>query len=67
MGPQIMKRYSAISNGVKRKKKTIGLLGGICPEATEEFYLALISKFQKKGLIESNKPERSGVVNKYSI
>ena len=43
---------------MSRKKKTIGVLGGIGPEATGEFYLALISKFQEKGL----KSERSEII-----
>ena len=37
---------------MERKKKIIGILGGIGPEATGEFYLVLISKFQEKGLIK---------------
>lgn len=48
---------------MKRKKKTIGLLGGIGPEATGEFYLSLISKFQEKDLIKSNKDFPQIVIN----
>ena len=48
---------------MKRKKKIIGLLGGIGPEATGEFYLALISKFQEKGLIKSNKDFPQIIIN----
>lgn len=38
----------------KQKKKIIGILGGIGPEATGEFYLNLILELQKRGLIKSN-------------
>jgi len=41
----------------------MGLLGGIGPEATGEFYLALISKFQEKGLIKSNKDFPQIIIN----
>lgn len=36
-------------------KGKIGLLGGIGPEATGVFYLKLIERFQKEGMISSNK------------
>jgi len=39
---------------MKDKNKIIGILGGIGPEATGNFYLSLISLFQKRGLINSN-------------
>jgi len=48
---------------MKRKKKIIGILGGIGPEATGEFYLTLISKFQEKGLIKSNKDFPQIIIN----
>ena len=48
---------------MERKKKIIGILGGIGPEATGEFYLVLISKFQEKGLIKSNKDFPKIVIN----
>ena len=43
---------------MSKEKKIIGILGGIGPEAAGEFYLALISKFQEKGL----KSERSEII-----
>ncbi len=39
---------------MKTKNKIIGILGGIGPEATGNFYLSLISTLQRKGLINSN-------------
>lgn len=47
----------------KIRKRKIGLLGGIGPEATGEFYLSLISKFQKKGLIKSNRDFPQIIIN----
>ncbi len=62
-----MKNLPIISNGVKNKiikiKKKIGLLGGIGPEATGEFYLSLISKLQKSGLIKSNQDFPQIIIN----
>lgn len=46
-----------------KKKKTIGLLGGIGPETTGDFYLVLISKFQEKGLIKSNRDFPQIIIN----
>lgn len=43
--------------------KKIGLLGGIGPEATGNFYLDLISKFQEKGLIKSNRDFPQIIIN----
>ena len=43
--------------------RKIGILGGIGPEATGEFYLNLVSKFQKEGLIKSNKDFPPIIVN----
>ena len=48
---------------MKNKKKIIGILGGIGPEATGEFYLVLTSKFQEKGLIKSNKDFPQIIIN----
>jgi len=48
---------------MKRKIKIIGLLGGIGPEATGEFYLFLIKKFQERGLIKSNKDFPQIIIN----
>jgi len=48
---------------MKKKKKKIGILGGIGPEATGEFYLALILKFQEKDLIKSNKDFPQIIIN----
>lgn len=39
---------------MKNKQITIGILGGIGPEATGNFYLKLIAEMQKQGLIKSN-------------
>ncbi len=39
---------------MKGQNKVIGILGGIGPEATGEFYSSLISKIQDKSLIKSN-------------
>ncbi|OGP90986.1 MAG: hypothetical protein A2157_17280 [Deltaproteobacteria bacterium RBG_16_47_11] len=44
-------------------KKKIGLLGGIGPETTGEFYLTLISKYQGKGLIQTNEDFPQIVIN----
>jgi aspartate racemase len=41
----------------------IGVLGGIGPEATGEFYSKLIAKLQEKGLIKSNKDFPQIVIN----
>jgi len=43
--------------------RKIGLLGGIGPEATGEFYLTLISKYQEKGLIHKNEDFPQIVIN----
>jgi len=43
--------------------KRIGVLGGIGPEATGEFYNKLIQKLQEKGLIKSNKDFPQIVIN----
>jgi len=48
---------------MKKKIKIIGLLGGIGPEATGEFYLFLIKKFQEKNLIRSNKDYPRIIIN----
>ena len=48
---------------MSKTKKKIGLLGGIGPEATGNFYLTLISKFQEKCLIESNKDFPQIIIN----
>src|SRR3989344_3039684 len=39
---------------MKNKQITIGILGGIGPEATGRFYLKLISEIQKQKLTKSN-------------
>ncbi|MDE1848289.1 MAG: amino acid racemase [Candidatus Micrarchaeota archaeon] len=44
-------------------KTKIGLLGGIGPEATGIFYLSLIEKMQKKGMIHSNADFPQIVIN----
>ena len=41
----------------------IGVLGGIGPEATGEFYNKLIARLQEKGLIKSNKDFPQVIVN----
>lgn len=41
----------------------IGVLGGIGPEATGEFYNKLINKLQEKGLIKSNKDFPQIIIN----
>jgi len=41
----------------------IGVLGGIGPEATGEFYNKLIAKLQEKGLIKSNKDFPQIIIN----
>ena len=41
----------------------IGVLGGIGPEATGEFYNKLISRLQEKGLIKSNKDFPQVIIN----
>jgi aspartate racemase len=41
----------------------IGLLGGIGPAATGEFYLTLISKYQERGIIRSNEDFPQIVIN----
>ena len=41
----------------------LGVLGGIGPEATGEFYSRLISRLQEKGLIKSNKDFPQIVIN----
>lgn len=41
----------------------IGVLGGIGPEATVEFYKKLIKKLQKKGLIKSNRDFPQIIIN----
>jgi|SRR3989344_3248857 len=41
----------------------IGVLGGIGPEATGEFYSKLISEFQNQGLIKSNKDYPQIIIN----
>ena len=41
----------------------IGILGGIGPEATAEFYLKLIFKLQKKGLIRNNESYPQIIIN----
>lgn len=43
--------------------KKIGVLGGIGPEATGEFYNKLIVGFQKKGLIKTNKDFPQIIIN----
>lgn len=50
---------------MKKTQKTIkiGVLGGIGPEATGEFYNKLITKLQEKGLIKSNKDFPQIIVN----
>lgn len=39
---------------MKNKQITIGILGGIGPEATGKFYLKLIAEMQKQDMIKSN-------------
>jgi len=46
-----------------KKRKKIGIVGGIGPEATGNFYLNLIKKFQKDWLINSNKDYPKIVIN----
>lgn len=46
-----------------KKNKKIGLLGGIGPEATGEFYLALIKKLQEKSFIKSNRDFPQIIIN----
>jgi aspartate racemase len=43
--------------------KKIGLLGGIGPESTGEFYLSLISKYQEKGCIHCNEDFPQIIIN----
>lgn len=43
--------------------KKIGVLGGIGPEATGEFYNKLIKKLQEKGLIKTNRDFPQIVIN----
>lgn len=43
--------------------KKIGVLGGIGPEATGDFYNKLIRKFQEKGLIKTNRDFPQIVIN----
>jgi aspartate racemase len=45
------------------KKIKIGILGGIGPEATSEFYYKFISKLQEDGLIKSNKDFPQIIIN----
>lgn len=45
------------------KKIKIGILGGIGPEATGEFYNKLITRLQEEGLIESNKDFPQIIIN----
>ena len=47
----------------RKKKKIIGFLGGIGPEATGEFYLSLIKKFQEENLIRSNEDYPQIIIN----
>jgi len=46
-----------------KKQVKIGILGGIGPESTGEFYTKLILEFQKRGLIKENKDFPQIVVN----
>ena len=48
---------------MKNKQITIGILGGIGPEATGNFYLKLIAELQKQNLIKSNTDYPRIVVN----
>ena len=48
---------------VARGNSKIGVLGGIGPEATGEFYNKLIKKLQEKGLIKSNTDFPQIVIN----
>lgn len=41
----------------------IGVLGGIGPESTAEFYTKLITQYQKRGLIKSNKDFPQIIIN----
>jgi aspartate/glutamate racemase len=46
------------------KKIKIGVLGGIGPEATGEFYNKLISKLQDNGMIKSNSDFPQIIINR---
>ena len=48
---------------VARGTCKIGILGGIGPEATGEFYNKLISKLQEKGLIKNNRDFPQIIIN----
>jgi aspartate racemase len=48
---------------MKNKQIAIGILGGIGPEATGNFYLKLISELQKQNLIRSNADYPRIVIN----
>jgi len=43
-----------MAENVELRRGTIGVLGGIGPESTGEFYLRLIKQLQRRGLINSN-------------
>jgi hypothetical protein len=55
-------RVRAISFDHRRPVR-IGVLGGIGPEATGEFYNKLIAKFQERGLIKTNRDFPQIVIN----
>ena len=42
---------------------TVGVLGGIGPESTAEYYTKLVTRFQEKGLIKRNKDFPQIVIN----
>ncbi|MBI4158498.1 MAG: aspartate/glutamate racemase family protein [Candidatus Yanofskybacteria bacterium] len=48
---------------MKNKHITIGILGGIGPEATGRFYLKIISEMQKQNLIKSNADYPKVIIN----
>src|SRR3989338_7494975 len=48
---------------MSHKNITIGILGGIGPEATGNFYLKLISEIQKQKLVKSNKDYPRIIIN----
>lgn len=48
---------------MKNEQITIGILGGIGPEATGNFYLKLIAELQKQNLIKSNSDYPRIVIN----
>jgi len=50
-----------ISNGCRGTR--IGVLGGIGPESTAEFYSKLINELQKRGLVKSNEDYPQIIVN----